>query len=271
MKFVRIGAFLLTLLLSGALYAQPGDTLIVFAASSLTDAFEELAADFEAAHPGVEVLFNFAGSSDLAAQLAEGAPADVFASANQRQMDMAQLAGRIRSARRVFAQNRLALIVPADNPANIQDLGDLMGANVQIIVAARNVPVRDYTDAMLQRMEGDPRYGIGYRLAFVGNVVSEESNVRQVTAKIALGEADAGIVYVSDVTPDLRAAVTLIPIPDEFNTITSYPIAVTHDSENRALARAFVRYVLSNAGQNTLACWNFIPVRDRGEPECGAA
>ena len=246
--------------------AQETQTLTVFAASSLTDAFEEIAVDFEAANPGVDVVFNFAGSSDLAAQLAEGAPADVFASANIRQMSVARAAGRIGGAQHIFAKNRLVLIVPSDNPANINELADLAGENVQLLVAAPGVPVRAYTDTMLTRLAALPEYGDAYQTAFLANIVSEEQNVRQVAAKIALGEADAGIVYVSDVTPDVADQVMAITIPDELNTIANYPMAITDDTSNPELAAAFIAYVESGCGQAILESWNLIPVRR--DPVC---
>ncbi len=252
---------LLLLLPALSVRAQTSQTLTVFAAASLTDAFEDIASAFEAANPGVEVLFSFGGSSSLATQLAEGAPADVFASANNSQMRAAQEAGRIAGTPRTFVKNRLVLIVPFDNPAGIQTLRDLANEGVQFVVAAPAVPVRDYTDAMLERLAADPTYGEDYRQAVVRNIVSEEDNVRQVAAKVALGEADAGTVYVSDITPDITEQVIAIPIPDNLNTIATYPIAVTNDSAVPDLAQAFVDFVLSDAGQDTLVKWNFISAR----------
>ena len=232
--------------------------MVVFAAASLADAFEEIGAAFEAENPGVEVLFNFASSSDLAAQLAEGAPADVFASADTRQMTVAREAERIAGRARIFARNRLILIVPADNPAGITDLRDLANAGVQLIVAAPDVPVRVYTDTMLARLASDSKFGEDYRAAVLANVISEEQNVRQIAAKIALGEGDAGIVYASDVTPDIADAVIAIAIPDALNTIARYPIGITNDSAQPELAAAFVDYVRACAGQAVLAEWGFV-------------
>lgn len=251
------------LLLSGQwlVKAQDNRTLTVFAAASLTDAFEEIATSFEGENPGVELLLNFGGSSALATQLAEGAPADIFASANNRQMQVAQEAGRIADSPRTFVKNRLVLIVPADNPANLQSLRDLANPGIKLIVAAPEVPVREYTDTMLQKLADDPGYGETYRTAVIANIVSEEDNVRQVSAKVALGEADAGIIYLSDVTPDISELVFALPIPDKLNTIATYPIATTEDSVNPQLAQAFVDFVLSDAGQDTLVKWGFISVR----------
>ena len=241
--------------------AQDSQTLTIFAASSLTDAFNEIGDAFKADHPGVEITFNYGGSSTLATQLVDGgAPADIFASANAKQMQVAQDGKRIGGKPVTFVKNRLVLIVPADNPAGIQSLHDLANAGVKLVVAAQGVPVRDYTDAMLEKLAADPLYGEAYRTAVVGNIVSEEENVRQVSAKVALGEADAGVVYRSDVTPDINDQVLALPIPDSLNTLATYPIAVTNDSANPDLAKAFIDYVISDAGQDTLVKWNFISV-----------
>ena len=163
MKSKLLMVVLLALLLTGLLpvSAQTSQSLTVFAASSLTDAFGEIATGFEAANPGVDVVFNFGGSSTLATQLSNGAPADIFASANTSQMTNAQKAGRIAStpAPRTFVKNRLVLIVPADNPANIQSLHDVANPGVKLVLAAPAVPVRDYTNAMLEKLAADPGYG----------------------------------------------------------------------------------------------------------------
>jgi len=232
--------------------------LVVFAAASLTDAFTDIGAAFESENAGVRVLFNFGGSSDLAVQLNEGAPADVFASANNTQMSIVRDGGRIAGKPHTFVKNRLVLIVPFDNPAGITTLRDLAHDGVQLVIAAPAVPVRTYTDTLLERLAADPAYGEDYRVTVMGNVVSEEQNVRQVSAKVALGEADAGIVYLSDVTPDIADAVIAIAIPDDLNTIATYPIAVITDSPNPDLAAAFVAYVLSDVGQTILVGANFI-------------
>ena len=234
-------------------------TLTVFAAASLTDAFSEIAADFEAAQPGVTVSLNFAGSSTLAAQIVEGAPADVFASANQRQMQVVIDAGRVTADPQDFTGNSLVLIVPADNPAGIASLDDLANEGVLLVLAAPDVPVRVYTDTLLERLAADPAYGAAYRAAVLANLASEEVDVRAVVAKVALGEADAGIVYSSDVTPDVAASLQTLPIPAEVNPRASYPIAVVADSAQPDLAAAFVAAVLAADGQATLARWGFLP------------
>ncbi len=228
--------------------------LTVFAAASLTDAFNELAATFAAQNPGVQVVFNFAGSSQLAAQLREGVPADLFASANTTQMQAVIEAGRVAAGTDVlFVSNRLTVIVPADNPANIHALTDLAQPGVQLILAVAGVPVRAYTDEIVATMPAE------FQQRFYANLVSEEDNVRQVAAKIALGEADAGIVYTSDVTPDLARRVQQIPIPAAQNVIAAYPIAPLADAPHPELAQRFLDFILSPAAQAVLARWGFAP------------
>ncbi len=266
----RLVVLLVIALLSGgltAIWAQGQGELTVFAAASLTDAYEAIADAFEAANPGVRVVYNFGGSSTLATQLVQGAPADVFASANNAQMTVAIEGGRIAGMPRTFAKNRLVLIVPASNPPNIQSLRDLATPGISLILAAPEVPVRVYTDTMLERMANDPAYGAAYRSAVLANLVSEEPNVRQVSAKVALGEADAGVVYMSDVTPDIMDDVSALPIPDAFNTIATYPIALINDARQPELAQRFVDFVLSDAGQGILVEWGFLSVRMPVMPE----
>lgn len=232
--------------------------ITVFAASSLTDAFSALGQAFEAQHPGSAVVFNFAGSSQLAAQLVEGAEADVFAPANATQMQKVIDAGRVAAGtERWFVSNRLTVIVPADNPAGIGTLEDLARPGVALLLAVEGVPVRQYTDAVVAAVAA--AQPAGFQEAFYANVVSEEENVRQVAAKVALGEADAGIVYTSDVTPDMAGQVRQIAIPDAQNVVAAYPIAALADSANSEPAQRFIAFVLSAEGQVILAQWGFGP------------
>jgi molybdate transport system substrate-binding protein len=150
--------------------------------------------------------------------------------------------------------NKLTIIVPVDNPATIESLNDLANPGVRLVLAAPGVPVREYSDQSIAMM-GDA----DFQVAVYTNVVSEEPNVRQVATKIALGEADAGIVYVSDITPDIADQVLQIEIPDEQNVIATYPIAVIKDSPNAEIAQEFVDFVLSAEGQAILAKWGFGP------------
>jgi len=234
-------------------------TLTVFAASSLSDAFTELGQVFEAQHPGVTVQFNFASSSDLATQLAEGAAGDVFASANQKQMANAFAAARLTGEPINFLTNSLVIIVPTDNPAAIESLADLAREGLKLITALPDVPIRSFTEEMLDKASADPAYGDEFKSAVLANIVSEEANVRQLAAKVALGEADAGVVYTSDVTPDIAEQVLVIEIPPAFNVVAIYPIALVNDAANPEMAQAFVDLVLSTEGQDVLARWGFGP------------
>lgn len=234
-------------------------TLTVFAASSLTDAFTELGQLFESQHPSATVQFNFASSSDLATQLTEGAPADIFASANARQMENAATAGRIAGDPVDFLTNSLVIIVPADNPAGIATLADLANEGVKLVSALPDVPIRGFTETMLDNASADPAYGADFKDNVLANLVSEEANVRQLAAKVTLGEADAGVVYKSDVTPDIVEQVQVIEIPAELNVIAVYPIGVINDSASPDMAQAFVDLVLSDEGQAVLANWGFAP------------
>ncbi len=244
---------LLFFLISGCVPPSSKE-IVIFAASSLTNAFDEIALQFEASHPGVDVLISYASSSDLATQLGQGAAADVFASANDKQMQVAADAGRISGEPVTFVTNRLTIVVPADNPAEIQSYLDLARPGVTLVLAAPGLPIRDYSDQSIALM-GDA----DFQAAVYANLVSEEPNVRQVATKISLGEADAGIVYTSDVTPDIADLVLQIPIPDAQNVLATYPIAVVQGAPAGGLAQQFVDFVLSPAGQAILQKWGFGP------------
>lgn len=254
---------LLLLALAGCGGAKPDEeTLTVFAAASLTDAFEELAAAFEAENPGVTIVANYGASSQLAAQLIEGAPADVFASANEAQMQAVLDAGRAVGPAESFTTNQLTVIVPADNPAGVERLADLARPGTALVLAAPGVPVREYTDAMIATLSNDPAFGPAFRDGVYTNLVSEEANVRQVAAKIALGEADAGIVYTSDVTPDIAGNVRQIAIPAAAQVVARYPIAVVDGTQLTELAREFIAFIRSPVGQAILQRWGFQGIQD---------
>jgi molybdate transport system substrate-binding protein len=233
-------------------------TLNVFAAASLTDALEEIANAFEAANPSVSVAYNFAGSQQLAAQINEGAPADVFASANRTQMQAAIDGGRIdHGSEQTFVRNQLVVITPSDNPAGIETLRDLANPGLRLIVSDAVVPVGQYSLDFLAKASALPEYTASYSPTVLANVVSYEDNVRSVLTKVALGEGDAGIVYTTDAALD-GDKVVQIAIPDELNTIADYPIAPLNDSPNAALAEAFIAYLLSPEGQAVLTRYGFL-------------
>ena len=238
--------------------APEARTLTVFAAASLTDAFTEIGKNFEASNPGVTATFNFAGSQALRTQIEEGAPVDVFASASGKEMDTL-LTGKFvdEGMPQIFLTNKLVVILPADNPAGLEKLEDLANPGIKLVLAAEEVPVGNYARQALDLMNGS--FGIDFKDKVMANVVSNEDNVKQVVAKVQLGEADAGIVYTSDAVaaPDLKS----VEIPPELNVIAKYPIAALADSTNADLAQAFVEYVLSPEGQNILQKWGFAPVK----------
>ncbi|MBI3760895.1 MAG: molybdate ABC transporter substrate-binding protein [Chloroflexi bacterium] len=234
--------------------------LTVFAAASLTDAFTEIGAAFAGAHPGTKITFNFGGSQTLRTQLEQGAVADVFASASKKDMDAAVTSGLVADGEaRVFVRNRLVVIAPKSNPAGLTALEDLARPGVKIVLAAENVPVGGYARQALANMSQS--FGAAFKDRVLANVVSDEDNVKQVVAKVRLGEADAGIVYTSDVTPAVAPQVVTLAVPDEFNVVAAYPMAVLKSAPHSDLAAGFVKYVLASEGQAALAKWGFIPVR----------
>lgn len=235
-----------TLVGCGGDAATEPETVTVFAASSLTDAFTELGTRYEALKPGVDVVLNFAGSSELATQIGQGAPADVFAAADQTSMTALAATGGTASEPAVFATNRAAILVAAGNPTGITGVADLADPELIVVVCSPQVPCGSYAQQVF---------------AAVGATVtprSFEENVKAVVAKVVLGEADAGIVYASDlVTVDDRAQG--VEIPDESNVVARYPIATTREGPNPDGAQDFVDFVLSDGGRAILASYGFGP------------
>jgi len=210
---------------------------VVSAAASLQEAFTEIAAAFEDQHPETEVLLNFAGSSTLREQILEGSPVDVFASANIPSMDAVVEAGEVSGQRVVFALNRLQIAVPAGNPAGVESLADFADENLLIGLCAVGVPCGDFARETLALAGVQPA------------IDSDEPDVRALLTKVGEGELDAGIMYVTDVvaSDDVEG----IEIPDEFNVVAEYPIAVSSGNSPDA-AEVFVEVVLSEVGQGIL-------------------
>ena len=234
-------------------------TLTVLAAASLTESFTELGALFETQNPGVKVAFNFAGSQQLAQQLDQGAGADIFASASPKYMDAAVTSRRVNQEDvKTFARNRLVVIFPGDNPAGLKELKDLAKPGLKLDLASKSVPVGQYALDFLDKAVKDPAFDAQFKDNVIKNVVSYEDNVKVVLTKVILGEADAGIVYVTDISQNAAGKVGKLDIPDALNTLATYPIAVLSDSKNPDLARAFVALVLSPQGQQVLAKYGFI-------------
>ena len=221
-------------------------TITVFAATSLTKAFDKIGAQFEAAHPGVTVKFNYNGSSSLATSINQGAPADVFASAAPKNMETVTSAGNASGTPQDFARNTGEIMVEKGNPKNIKSVSDLANPALKVVVCAPAVPCGQVATAIFKNA------GVTVK------PVSEEQNVGGVVTKVTLGEADAGIVYVTDVKAN-EGKGTGVPIPADQNDITAYPIAQLKDAPNASGAAAFISYVLSPAGQQVLASFGFLP------------
>lgn len=273
MKFFSARISLLVFFLAGCISASPVPatdsdteaiaitsaatrTLTVFAAASLTNAFTEIGEGFQAENPDVTITFSFAGSQSLRTQIEEGAPVDIFAPANNTEMNALVNTGLVtKEMPKTFLTNKLVVVLPADNPAGINELEDIANAGVKIIFAAEEVPVGKYTREALEKM--NHQYGNDFGQKVLANVVSNEDNVRQVLTKVQLGEADAGIVYTSDAiaAPELQT----IDIPLELNIVATYSIAPLTESDEFDLAQAFIAYVLSNNGQAILQKWGFAP------------
>jgi molybdate transport system substrate-binding protein len=221
---------------------QSPSEIKVFAAASLTAAFNELGPQFSAANGGTRVTFNFAGSQALATQIQQGAPADVFASADLNNMDKVKdLVGTPQN----FASNLLAIVVEKGNPRGIKTLDDLASSDVKVVLAAEEVPAGRYAKQILDQA--------GVKVT----PVSQEDNVKGVATKVSLGEADAGIVYVTDVTAG-GDKVEGVDIPKEQNVTATYPIATVKASKAQDKAQAFMDLVLSDQGQQVLAKYGFL-------------
>jgi molybdate transport system substrate-binding protein len=219
-------------------------TLVVYAASSLKTTFEQLGKEFEADHPGVKVELNFAGSSDLVSQIQQGAPVDVFASADIANMDKLASQDMLAGQAEAFATNTLEIAVPPDNPAQVATLDDLAKKDVQLVVCAPEVPCGSAASRVesAAKLDWEP--------------VSEEQSVADVLNKVTSGEADAGLVYVTDV----KAAgdkVKGIDFPLATAAVNTYPLAPVKGSEQSDLARQFVQLVLGAEGQSVLAAAGF--------------
>lgn len=224
--------------------AQPDARLTVFAAASLKKTFTELGARFEKDHPGTKVAFNFAGSSDLVTQITQGAPADVFASADAANMAKAADAGVLAGDPVDFATNTLTIVTPFGNPKKITTFADLAQPGTQVVVCAPQVPCGSATEKV------EKATGVTLR------PVSEETAVTDVLGKVTSGQADAGLVYVTDAA-GAADDVAAVPFPESADAVNTYPIGVLKESANRQTAQAFVDLVTSPAGHDVLTAAGF--------------
>jgi molybdate transport system substrate-binding protein len=233
------------------------EPLTVFAASSLTEAFQELGPLFERGKPATKVRFSFAASSLLRTQIEQGAPADLIASADREQMEPLARAGLVR--RPVdFVRNRLVIVTPAANPGQVRRPQDLARAGLRLVITAEQVPIGRYTRQALAKMSAPGAFGPAFLPAVMRNVVSQEPNVRGLLAKVTLGEADAAIVYVTDAMA-VSEKVRTVPIPDRYNEIAVYPAAVVTRSPNAAAAAHFLAFLRSTTARAVLKKHGFQP------------
>jgi molybdate transport system substrate-binding protein len=231
-------------------------TLHVFAPAALTEAAQQLGAAFESANLGVEVAFEMGHSPTQREQLEQGATPDVFISASRKDMDAAAKKQLVVADQvQVFARNKLIVILPPGNPAQIQTLADLAKPGVQLLIGTSDIPIGSATQSLLDKLNSS--IAPDFKDRFLANVVSQELGVKPIVSKISLGEADAGIVYVSDAV----AAPTLatLSIPDESNVIVVFTIAPVTAAKQPQAAAAFIASVLSAKGQALLAAQGFLP------------
>lgn len=233
--------------------ANKEDRLVVFAAASLRDAFTAMGEEFKKTHPGVELTFNFAGTQELRTQLEQGAAVDVFASADQRHMDELVRASRVQDPI-VFARNEPVVIVARESAATIRELGDLPKAD-RIVIGVPEVPIGRYTLQILDKASA--ALGPDFRSRVEAKVVSRELNVRQVLAKVSLGEAQAGFVYRTDAI-SAGDKVSIVTIPPEQNVIAEYPIGLVKGAAHPVLARAWIDFTRSADGQRLLGRAGFL-------------
>jgi molybdate transport system substrate-binding protein len=231
---------------AAASQVKPTGTLVVFAATSLTDAFNKIGDQFEAANPGVTVKFNYNGSSSLATQITQGAPADIFASASPTNMNTVTAASLESSTPKIFAANQGEIMVEAGNPSHVKSLSDLANPALKVVTCAPPVPCGALATQIFKNA------GVTVK------PVSQEQNVGGVVTKVTLGEADAGIVYVTDVLAN-GTKTTGVPIPANQNATTDYPIAEIKGAPNATAAAAFISYVLGPDGQQVMKSFGFLP------------
>ena len=246
--------FLVALVASGTLLASPSEVR-VFAAASLQRVFTAAATQIGASP---QLSFNFAGSQQLALQLSQGAQADVFASADERWMVDAEKHDLLAAPARVFARNKLVVITPASNPGAVDRLDDLARPGVKVVLAADAVPAGRYSREVLTKLGSAGGLGDEYAAGVLANVVSQEENVEAVVAKVQLNEADAGIVYVSDLSPERRTALRSLEIPAAANVTAEYYIAPLKSAANPAGARAFLAWLSSETGQRLVVEQGFL-------------
>ena len=231
--------------------------LTIYGAASLKGALEKVKAAYEVAVPGATLTISTDSSAALEMKIEQGAPADVFLSADAGNPQKLVEAGLAEGDPVPFAGNELAVIVPADNPARIRSPADLARAGVKVIAAGDEVPITTYATQLVERLSMEPGYPAGFVAAYTANVVSREDNAKGVVAKIELGEGDAGIVYVTDAK--VSTMVATVDVPDSANVPATYAGVVVQGSRDVAAARAFLDWLAGPGGQAILGGFGFLP------------
>jgi molybdate transport system substrate-binding protein len=257
-RFILLGTFLSVVLIGTQVHAT--ERVVVSSAASLRDVMTEIGSAFERTHPATKVALNFANSSQLAAQVELGAPVEVFATADKRDVSRLALKNLVR-AQATFARNSLIVAVSIQSGSLITTIADLAAPGVRIIGAGKQVPVTTYTRQFLDKADAAGLYGPAFGERYRNNVASEEQDVRTLATKIAMGEGDAGIVYVTDITKDLATKVRTLPIPENLNVTTEYEVALLSAGANQSAGDSFYRFLLSEEAASYLRKYGFLPPR----------
>lgn len=254
-----LGICLLLAVTAAGCISQPAEEteVTVFAAASLTGALTELKQQFEAENPNIKVIYNFAGSQTLKTQILEGADCDIYISANNKQFDPVVEAGLIED-KQILLQNKLGIAVVKGNPLSIKDLGSLSADNVRLAIGDEAVPFGQYTRQIIAKYQDDGH--AGYVDAFMENVITQVDAVDKIKSYLTLGEADASIVYVSDISKTDRNSIDIIEIPDAYNVIADYPYGICKNTKNADAAEKFAAFLTGPKGDAVLLDYGFSPV-----------
>ncbi|MCK9566271.1 MAG: molybdate ABC transporter substrate-binding protein [Methanothrix sp.] len=248
------------LFIASAGLAEVQQDLTVYCGAGLTGALSEIGEIYENSS-NMSVKFNFDGVPALRAQIEQGAYADVLVSASVKHMKALQSEGFMDNQTvQIFARNKVAIIVPNDNPANITGVKDLADPGVKILMGTKELPAGDYALLVMDNLAADKEFGPAFKDAVLANVVSLETTVNRIVSKVALGEADAGFAFISDVSPQMVGKVTRILIPDKYNVIGDFPVGVLTQSKYPEQSQAFIDVLMSDEGQSILDKYGFIPV-----------
>jgi molybdate transport system substrate-binding protein len=256
MKLIKLITFLLFITCQAVSCKTQAAELTVSAAASLKNSMLQAAKVFEKEYPDVKINFNFASSHHLAQQIQQGAPVDLFASADT-QHTQTLVAQNKASLPAVLAKNKLTII--AATSSSIKKSADLAQPHLKMIMATPNTPITQYTHQLLKNLNSI--HGPNYEASVLSNKVSEELDARMITLKIALGAGDAGVVYASDITPDLANKIRVIPIEKPFNIVATYSMVLISKTKKLPQAQQFYNFLLSPAGQNILVKNGFLPAK----------